>query len=373
MFAKIFSRKSTKNTCRSSFHREIKPLKPEDFDDVFGGPPRHVFPGRTSEYFYDDMFHNPVRHSVDLNGRELPKFIISTSRGCGSEVFRGGDTTSVLNSEEFSPPTSDDDVYSPFDASKLSVPKVPMMVPQTWNASSKMMHGVQQRPQDIPDFPFSRPSSVGYQFTDNDPQTGSTSKSDDEDDDDENEISSSFVFGSNYSYREGSDEGVRVDEAIAWAKESYLSHSSSAETTEMPDGGADGSESVLHIHEEYPNKRKPDKDQGEVDESREMKILEENIKLWSSGKERNIELLLSTLQDILWQNSGWCPIPHTSLYQSSNVKKAYQKARLLLHPDKLQQRGATLLQKYVAQRIFLILQEAWDAYISQDVIVSSRG
>ena len=119
MFAKIFSRKSTKNTCRSSIHREIKPLKPEDFDDVFGGPPRHVFPRRTSDYFYDDMFHNPVRHSVDLNGRELPKFIISTPSGCGSEVFRGGDTTSVLNSEEFSPPTSEDDINSPFDDSKL--------------------------------------------------------------------------------------------------------------------------------------------------------------------------------------------------------------------------------------------------------------
>ena len=35
-----------------------------------------------------------------------------------------------------------------------------------------------------------------------------------------------------------------------------------------------------------------------ADVQREMKMLEENIKLWSSGKERNIELLLSTLQDV---------------------------------------------------------------------------
>ena len=38
------------------------------------------------------------------------------------------------------------------------------------------------------------------------------------------------------------------------------------------------------------------------------------------------------------------------------MKKAYQKARLCLHPDKLQQRGATMLQKYVAEKAFTILQ-----------------
>ena len=49
-------------------------------------------------------------------------------------------------------------------------------------------------------------------------------------------------------------------------------------------------------------------------------------------------------------------IPLTSLTESSQVKKAYQKARLCLHPDKLQQRGATLSQKYVAEKAFSILQ-----------------
>ena len=38
------------------------------------------------------------------------------------------------------------------------------------------------------------------------------------------------------------------------------------------------------------------------------------------------------------------------------MKKAYQKARLCLHPDKLQQRGATGMQKYVAEKAFTILQ-----------------
>lgn len=59
---------------------------------------------------------------------------------------------------------------------------------------------------------------------------------------------------------------------------------------------------------------------------------------------------------ILWPRSGWHVTPLTSLMEGSQVKKAYQKARLCLHPDKLQQRGATDMQKYVAEKAFTILQ-----------------
>ncbi|KAI9396476.1 hypothetical protein POPTR_004G133100v4 [Populus trichocarpa] len=69
---------------------------------------------------------------------------------------------------------------------------------------------------------------------------------------------------------------------------------------------------------------------------------------------------------ILWPDSGWYAIPLTSLVESSQVKKVHQKARLCLHPDKLQQRGATLPQKYVAEKTFSILLDAWAAFVSQD-------
>lgn len=122
-----------------------------------------------------------------------------------------------------------------------------------------------------------------------------------------------------------------------------------------------------------------------VNQQMEMELLDENIRMWSAGKETNIRLLLSTLHhvrllfefyiflntvvlehcklthininsQILWPTSGWYAIPLTSLIESSRVKKAYQKARLCLHPDKLQQRGATVKQKYIADKAFSILQ-----------------
>jgi hypothetical protein len=50
--------------------------------------------------------------------------------------------------------------------------------------------------------------------------------------------------------------------------------------------------------------------------------------------------------------------------EGAAVKKAYQKALLCLHPDKLQQRGAAMHHKYIAEKVFDILQ-VWRAYHKQ--------
>lgn len=38
------------------------------------------------------------------------------------------------------------------------------------------------------------------------------------------------------------------------------------------------------------------------------------------------------------------------------MKKAYRKATLYVHPDKLQQRGASIQQKYICEKIFDLLK-----------------
>lgn len=151
-----FRRQPTQNTQRRSFHRESKALQPEDFDDVFGGPPRTVSSRQYSageydgpDYFYDDIFSNPVRIGGEKGSRKLPEFripagerISATAGGRRSEEFCGdflrmdfneirrsrsrskskSSSASVLSSEGFSPfrpPISDDDVFSPVYASKF--------------------------------------------------------------------------------------------------------------------------------------------------------------------------------------------------------------------------------------------------------------
>nr|CAB3496784.1 unnamed protein product [Digitaria exilis] len=99
-------------------------------------------------------------------------------------------------------------------------------------------------------------------------------------------------------------------------------------------------------------------------EKEQMKISESKIREWSRGKEGNIRSLLSTLQYVLWPESGWKPVPLVDIIEGAAVKKAYQKALLCLHPDKLQQRGAAMHQKFIAEKVFDILQESWKEFNS---------
>ncbi|XP_048227109.1 J domain-containing protein required for chloroplast accumulation response 1 isoform X2 [Ricinus communis] len=92
--------------------------------------------------------------------------------------------------------------------------------------------------------------------------------------------------------------------------------------------------------------------------------IDTKIRKWSDGKEGNIRSLLSTLQYVLWPESGWKPVPLVDIIEGNAVKRSYQKALLTLHPDKLQQKGATSHQKYIAEKVFDVLQEAWTHFTS---------
>ncbi|KAK1300720.1 J domain-containing protein required for chloroplast accumulation response 1 [Acorus calamus] len=116
---------------------------------------------------------------------------------------------------------------------------------------------------------------------------------------------------------------------------------------------------VEHLSEEAENEQSQTND-----DQQEIQIADAKIREWSKGKQGNIRSLLSTLQYVLWPKSGWKPVPLVDIIEDPSVKRVYQKALLCLHPDKLQQRGAALHQKYIAEKVFDILQEAWDQFSS---------
>ncbi|KAK8600847.1 hypothetical protein V6N12_050695 [Hibiscus sabdariffa] len=91
------------------------------------------------------------------------------------------------------------------------------------------------------------------------------------------------------------------------------------------------------------------------------------IKRWVAGKEGNLRALLSSLQQVLWAECGWEPVSLTDLITSGSVKKVYRKATLCVHPDKVQQKGATLEQKYIAEKVFDILKEAWNKFSKEEL------
>ncbi|KAL8153970.1 hypothetical protein V2J09_011730 [Rumex salicifolius] len=99
-----------------------------------------------------------------------------------------------------------------------------------------------------------------------------------------------------------------------------------------------------------------DKTSENSENTEDMQAYESKILKWSKGKEGNIRALLSTLQYVLWPDSGWKPVPLVNIIEANAVKRSYQRALLYLHPDKLQQKGAAPYQKFIAEKVFDILQ-----------------
>ncbi|KAK1362351.1 hypothetical protein POM88_046825 [Heracleum sosnowskyi] len=103
-----------------------------------------------------------------------------------------------------------------------------------------------------------------------------------------------------------------------------------------------------------------------AEKNRLAEALDADIKRWSKGKEGNLRALLSTLQYILGPSSGWQPISLTEIITTNAVKKAYRKATLYVHPDKLQQRGASIQQKYICEKVFDLLKAAWNKFNKEE-------
>ncbi|XP_048334700.2 auxilin-related protein 2 isoform X1 [Ziziphus jujuba] len=105
----------------------------------------------------------------------------------------------------------------------------------------------------------------------------------------------------------------------------------------------------------------------QAERHRIAETLDVEIKRWAAGKEGNLRALLSTLQYVLWPECGWSPVSLTDMITAASVKKVYRKATLCIHPDKVQQKGANLQQKYIAEKVFDLLKEAWNKFNSEEL------
>ena len=64
-------------------------------------------------------------------------------------------------------------------------------------------------------------------------------------------------------------------------------------------------------------------------------VVDSRIKKWRLGKESNLRALLSTLQIVLWEGSGWKEIGMGELLMPGKVKINYMKGIAKVHPDKV--------------------------------------
>ncbi|KAI0977055.1 hypothetical protein F4678DRAFT_708 [Xylaria arbuscula] len=89
------------------------------------------------------------------------------------------------------------------------------------------------------------------------------------------------------------------------------------------------------------------------------------IAAWRDGKRDNLRALLGSLDNVLWENSGWKKVGLHELVIANKVKIHYMKAIAKCHPDKLPQDASTET-RLIAATVFATLNESWDKFKAQN-------
>jgi DnaJ-domain-containing protein 1 len=77
--------------------------------------------------------------------------------------------------------------------------------------------------------------------------------------------------------------------------------------------------------------------------------------------------MLAKLGDVLWENHGYKSPGLNDLIEANAVKKAYHKALIIIHPDKVRQKGGSTDQCYIADRVFDQVRDAYKAMCEKEM------
>lgn len=107
--------------------------------------------------------------------------------------------------------------------------------------------------------------------------------------------------------------------------------------------------------------------QHEQEERKQMEELYgEKVDEWLNKHRGNIRSMLASLHEMVGDDIGWKRVGMGDLVTAAAVKKVYYKAQLIIHPDKVTQRGGDATQRYLANKLFHELQDAYNAFRNSD-------
>ncbi|KAI5924066.1 hypothetical protein F4810DRAFT_143392 [Camillea tinctor] len=89
------------------------------------------------------------------------------------------------------------------------------------------------------------------------------------------------------------------------------------------------------------------------------------ISSWRDGKRDNLRALIGSLDQVLWEGSGWKKVGLHELVIANKVKIHYMKAIAKCHPDKLPQDANTEV-RLIAATVFATLNESWDKFKAEN-------
>ncbi|KPM34300.1 hypothetical protein AK830_g12273 [Neonectria ditissima] len=120
------------------------------------------------------------------------------------------------------------------------------------------------------------------------------------------------------------------------------------------------SEAVTRLREANEAAAKEDDEKFALSEKIDAKV-----SAWRDGKRENLRALLGSLDQVLWENSGWKKVGLHELVMANKVKIHYMKAIAKTHPDKLPQDANTEV-RLIAGLVFSTLNESWDKFKTEN-------
>jgi hypothetical protein len=78
------------------------------------------------------------------------------------------------------------------------------------------------------------------------------------------------------------------------------------------------------------------------------------------GRVKPVRVLLSTLQNVLWEGTKWEPVPMAKLVIPAKIKFFFMRAITIVHPDKQNTMEAS--HRFVATQIFHALEQAYRVF-----------
>ena len=79
----------------------------------------------------------------------------------------------------------------------------------------------------------------------------------------------------------------------------------------------------------------------------------------SDANRKPIRALLGTLHTVLWEDAKWTPV--SVLVRPAEVRLAYRKAMLVVHPDKIPSTSPVKVQ-VIAKHCFEVLNSAYEKF-----------
>ncbi|QPG96428.1 hypothetical protein C2857_004144 [Epichloe festucae Fl1] len=116
------------------------------------------------------------------------------------------------------------------------------------------------------------------------------------------------------------------------------------------------SEAVIRLREANENAAREDDEKFALSEKVDAKV-----SAWRDGKRDNLRGLIASLDQVLWENSGWKKVGLHELVMTNKVKMAYMKAIAKTHPDKLPP-NANIEIRLIAGFVFATLNESWEKF-----------